>query len=135
MPAPDIWVVFGAFFSIQLPKAQVRLSDNSDSSCKTAQKMVRTQQQPLSAGAHPTAIAARHGTPSPPAPSLPYSLRALWRRYSKAPARMDSSICSTVGENQMPSTWNSRPITNTTTHTVTASATTSMFEERESSTA
>lgn len=76
---------------------------------------------------HATAGAARRAPP--------YSFCALWRRYSRVPAMMHSSICSTVGENQMPSTWNSRPMMNTTTHTMMDSATTSVFEERESSTA
>ena len=75
------------------------------------------------------------GNPGAADPSLLYSFCALWRRYSKVPAMMHSSICSTVGENQMPSTWNSRPMMNTTTHTMIASAMTSVFDERESSTA
>lgn len=130
-PVSDIWVVYRAFFGIKPPKAQVKLGERADSSCKTTQKMTATPTGPPTTGT----AAACHGNPGAPGPSLPYSFCALWRRYSKVPAMMHSSICSTVGENQMPSTWNSRPMMNTTTHTMIASAMTSVFDERESSTA
>mgnify|MGYP003280665655 FL=1 len=46
----DIWVVYRAFFGIKPPKAQVKLSDRADSSCKTTQKMIATPKGPPTAG-------------------------------------------------------------------------------------
>lgn len=57
----DIWVVYRAFFGIQSPKAQVKLSDRADSSCKTTQKMIATPKGPPTAGHRVLSHAAGRG--------------------------------------------------------------------------